>query len=544
MTQALISRLILHLPAQSGAPDVQALAKFDLPVQVFAGFAMASVAPVDTADWIDVFPGTAAQLQSDKISSRIASDTLVHNRWQWDGTALTLRSDVLGLKPLYRARDAQGGSWFASCINDLLSINPSWAQPIDRLGLHSLFIGRACWGTRTVHEKIARVATGTQLHWSAATGLAENRARRWRMAEADTSLNFEAATADMRRTLVAGINAWMAGDTADAQALSGGYDSRLLAALSPTQIPAVTYGSAKMRETRQARAVAKLLALQQIFVPLPTDVVFDQLNRGTQLFESNFDLSLLQTAPLTFVLPPGSVWLHGYPGDVIAGAFTTRMRPDDFTSHIAVAMAIVRSYAFQGVDAKAVFGFEFDDHALINDVAADLDHSVSPLAAYHLWCWESHLRRYTAGILSVMGDTMDVRLPYVWKAYIDLWAKVPLHGLQNRAWFKRWFAQEFPVLAAIAHPDDIQLSLLQRLMRRPSGASDYIYDGPNLVSPRHGAMAEAQIAKQRDALATVLGLTLQPGYENALCDTRYRKAQSRRLLLGLVDYAWALKSAW
>ncbi len=540
--RTLVSKLVLHAPAPGCAPDVQAMARLDVPVQVVAGFAIASTAPVGTTDWMDVFPGTAAKLRSDKITARIEAETLLYNHWHWDGAALTLRSDRLGLKPLYRARDAHGGHWFASCITDLLLISPALAQPVDRLGLHSLFIGRACWGTRTVHEKIARVATGTQLCWSAATGLVENRDRRWQMAEADTHLTFEAATADMRSTLMQGLNAWMASDTADAQALSGGYDSRLLAALGPQNIPAITYGSPKMRETKQAQVVAKSLGLQQTFVALPTDVVFDHLALGTRLFESTFDLSLLQTAPLLDILPPGSIWLHGYPGDVIAGAFTARMKHDDFASHVAVATAIVRSYAMQGVDARAVFGFEFDDRALINDVAADLDTQVSPLAAYHLWCFESHLRRYTAGIVSVMGETMDVRLPYMWKPYIDTWTKVPLHGLKNRLWYKRWFAQEFPALGAICHPEDMPASLRQRLMRKLCSGSDYIYDNPNLVSARHGAMANAHIARYRNDVAQQLGLTLQPGYQAALYDPRYRTGQARRLLLGLVDYARQLKS--
>ncbi len=538
MSVALISRLVLHLPAKGAAPDMDALARLnDLPVQTMPGFAFASHAAAGTTDWIDVFRGTAAQLLHDKIAARIAAETLVHNRWHWDGEWLTLSSDVLGLKPLYRATDAQGGSWFASSIVDLLRINPAWAQPIDKLGLHSLFIGRACWGNRTLHEQITRVATGAQLRWSAARGVEENRARRWRMVEAKEGLSFQAATADMYATLAQSVEAWMAGDAADALALSGGYDSRLLAALYQKKTRAFTYGTAQLRETMQAQRVAKALGFTQQFVNLPIDLVFDQLALGTRLFESNFDLALLQTHPLIAALPAGSVWLHGYPGDVIAGAFTTRMRADDFVSHETVAAAIVRSYAFQGVDAVALFGFAFDDSALAADIAMDLDSTVSPLAAYHLWCWENHLRRYTAGILSVMGEQLDVRLPYVWKPYIDSWAQVPLHGLQNRLWFKQWFATLYPLLAAIAHPDDLRPSLWQRVRARFARRSDYIYDGPNLVSARHAAMAETYIAEHSDALTKSLNLHLQPGYETALRDPRFRTGQSRRILLGLADYA-------
>jgi hypothetical protein len=552
MTQALVSRLVVHLPAPGHAPDVQALAQVaDLQVQALAGFAIASAAPVGTTDWLDVFPGTAAQAHPDKIAARIDTETLVYNRWQLHNDTLVLSSDVLGLKPLYRATDAHGGAWFASSIADLLRINPAWAQPIDALGLHSLFIGRACWSDRTVHAAIRRVATGTVLQWSAAAGVRETRNRRWQMLEADDGRSFETATPDMRRTLEQGLDAWLAGDRADAQALSGGYDSRLIAALYNSPCRAVTYGSASMAETRQARKVAQALGLPQAFVALPDDLVFNQMGLATRLFDSTMDVALLQAYPLTGALPAGAVWLHGYPGDVIAGAFTTRMHTADFTSHASVAAAIVRSYAFQGVDAAKLFGFAFDRDALVADVAADLDQRVSPLAAYHLWCWESHLRRYTAGILCVMGETMDVRLPYVWKPYIDIWAKVPLHGLQHRLWFKRWFVQEFPTLAAIPHPDDVPPPIWQRGLARLVGAklvaklhrSEYIYDRPNLVSARYTDMAATDIATRRTDLAEALGLELQPGYENALDDPRYRLGQSRRILLGLAHYASLIKAA-
>jgi hypothetical protein len=543
MTQALVSRLIVHLPAKGQAPDVQSLAHSGLPVISHNGFAIASTAPAGTDDWLDVFPGTAAQLHSTKIAARIATETLIHNQWQWDGAALTLRSDALGLKPLYRAVDAHGGHWFASTMADLIKLQPALAQPVDRLGLHSLFIGRACWGHRTVHEKISRVATGTKLRWSIQHGLQEDRAQRWHMPEAEPDLNFEAATADLRAALMQGVEAWMADDTADAQALSGGYDSRLIAALLPRDVRAYTYGGPQLRETQQARLVAKTLGLLQQFVDLPEDLVLDQLALGTRLFEGNADLALLQTAPLMAILPAGGVWLHGYPGDVTAGAFTTRMTEEDFTSHQALAAAIVRTYAFQGVDAHQLLGFAFDSDALVADILTDLDQRISPLAAYHLWCWESHLRRYTAGILSVMGETMDVRLPYVWKPYVDLWAKIPLQGLQNRAWYKRWLAQEFPALAAIAHPDDMQRSRAAQLWSKLQRSSDYIYDRPNLVSPRHAARAEKFILIHRTALADHLGLELQPGYEAALRDHRFRTGQARRLLLGLSAYAQMLKTA-
>ncbi len=531
MTQAVISKLLVHLPAQGA-------------------FLIVSDAPAGTADWVDVFPGVRAI----NIAKRIVSETLVYNRWQWNGHTLTLSSDAMGLKPLYRAMDEQGGHWFASSIAQLLQVNPDWAQPIDRIGLHSLFIGRACWGTRTLHAKISRVATGTQLTWNAQSGITENRARRWRLLDPDPGLSEAAAMTPLRDILGSSDARWRGNDVYAAQALSGGYDSRLLAVLQPSAPPSFTYGRANLRENQQATTVAQLLGLAQTFIALPRDLVFDELPHATQLFESTQDPALLQAAPLAQVdLPPGSIWLHGFAGDVIAGSFTTRIKPGDLDTHDTLAAAIVRYYSFQGVDAQALFGFAFDETALIADIRADLDTRVSPLAAYHLWCWESHLRRFTTGLLSVMGERFDLRLPYYDKAYVDAWSRVPLQGLQNRQWFKRWFGQNWPALAAIPHPDDAPTPLWRRALNkfldyrkieellRAVGASDYIYDIPNLTSTAHRAKAASMIAERAAALAD-MQLALAPHYTAALDDPRFRYGQSRRLLLGLAAYAAHLQA--
>ena len=547
----LLSRFLLGLPARGQPVPLCKLeglqAEADLP------FILATDgAGNETQYWLDCWPGSVAALTvRDEATAlrRIAQDSLVHNRIQWNGRTLTLESDSMGLKPLYHAALADGSYWFATRLADLLALHSSLRAPLDTVALHSLFTGRGVWGTRTLHAKISRLASGERMRWQRDEGARFDRDWRWQLPEANESLDEVTALRNCRETFNSALIRICDGE-APALSLSGGYDSRMIAAALPYRPLALTYGAVHQSETRQARAVASALKLPQRFAPLDRDAVLDGLASATSVLEGQADIAAWQAAPMNALdLPIGTPLLHGFPGDVVAGSFTARMQDADFASHDALARGIVRAYGFQGVDAAALFGFAFDPETLIADVLASLDQRASPLAAYHLWCWESHLRRYTAAILAVAGQKFDVRLPFVQRDYINLWAKVPLAGLRNRAWFRRWFASEWPALAAIAHPDSLPPSLPRRLANRVAGPArvdkmirnhelgDSLYDAANLLSNRQAALVHAAIDARRPALKDAFGLELPRDAATILDDPRYRPGHARRILLGVADYA-------
>jgi hypothetical protein len=556
MTQALVSRFLAGLPAP-GRPLSTAQMPRMFGYELRNGMALASAAVAGAQDIVDLFDGSIAALQgytAQQIAARLATDTIPFNRLQFaERGSLSLTSDPVGFKPLYIARHPDGSTWLATRLADLLRLHPGWAQPLDRVALHSLFMGRACWGSRTLHAQIRRVDPGTVLHWTPVQGVTATRARRWRFPPTDEGLTYETAKQRFQAPFTEAIAAATGGGSVDALALSGGYDSRLIAAEAlrqGLQFNSYTFGSGWLREVRQVKAVTRALGLPHQFVPLDRDLTLTHRAHATSLFEGCIDIALLHTYPLVQLgLPVGSRWLHGFGGDLMPGVHAARIGAAGIASHDHVAEATVTAHAYQDVDAATLFGAPFDRAALVELVSADLDRSQSPLAAYHLWDWESHVRRNTCGVVQLLAQRYHLCMPHLYKPYADIWAPVPLEGLLQRSWYKRWFLETYPVAGNIAHPDMLPPALWRRAanrligyrsvdaqMRR-IGRSDIIFDNPNLVSRRHARMADALIAEGASMLDRHLGLQLAPGYQGAFTDPRFRPGHARRIVLTLLSYA-------
>jgi hypothetical protein len=201
MTTSLISRFLLWLP-QPGAPTPPQLAAFaaknHLPVLHSDGFWLAADS-AGAAPWLDVPPGkrlAGRQVHGQTVAALCAAAdvqmqlyTLIH----WDGQTLTLCGDAGGFKPVYRAHFA-GGILIATRLTDILLVDPALITPLDRVGLHSLFMLRGIYSDRTLHTQVKRLLAGTVIFWSAAEGLRENRERRIRY----PAINMQMGAADLR----------------------------------------------------------------------------------------------------------------------------------------------------------------------------------------------------------------------------------------------------------------------------------------------------------------------------------------------------------
>jgi len=261
--------------------------------------------------------------------------------------------------------------------------------------------------------------------------------------------------------------------------------------------------------------------------------------------------------------------IQGFAGDLIAGSFAARVKAGDDASHEAMARSILRYYTPTGPDLGRLLGINMDEPALVASIRAQLGDDSAPLPAFWRWGWEDHVRRYTAGILSASQPWADLLMPYYDREYVAFWSRVPMAGLDDRKWFKRWFAGRFPQLGQVPHPEHHGLIaqrqparalewMEQRLsntaarlfgsprvdaFRRSIGRSFYIYDGPNLTSRRHQARLFDTLEAFRPALGQQLGLSLPAEYASALPDRRGRTTQSARLLLTLGAYADHLQDA-
>ncbi|MCH8683959.1 hypothetical protein [Pedomonas mirosovicensis] len=491
----------------------------------------------------------------------------------WDGRQLTLQSDAVGLKPVYWAETADG--WlFASTITDILLCEPALAQPIDPLALQFLFIGRAVWEDRTLHQRVKRLKSGAVYRWTADAGLTITRERRWQLPEPEPKMRWDAFCARMDGEIGRLMDHTLGNKPEPlALSLSGGYDSRLLAAqvvargLKPLSL---TFGAGHTREARAAAEIARLLGLPHRAAPYRDDIILGHLNRLTGWFEGCSDLSLGQAAAIEdFHLPPVRM-VQGFAGDLIAGSFAARLKGGDDISLDALSHAIVRYYFPTAPDLARVIGIPFDHDAMEASVRAELGDDSPCIPAFWRWAWEDHVRRYTAGVLLATQPWADLLLPYYDRDYVTFWARVPLEGQRDRIWFKRWFAERHPTLARVPHPEALEHMISQtqparafewtgrqcykvaeRLLgtrrlneaMRAIGRSTYIYDGPNLTSRWHQRQLFERLEQFRPALQQQLGIHLKPDFASGLPDRRGRTTQPARLLLTLGAYADHLQRA-
>lgn len=529
--------------------------------------------PVNTV--IDAFPLRVPHLPTPAgpVDADWAEEhAQVFNMLRWDGRQLTLESDAVGLKPAYWA-ETETGWLFSSTITDILVCEPSLAQPLDPLAVQFLFIGRATWEDRTLHQRVKRLASGAVYRWTLEEGLSVTRERRWVLPEADPAMTFETFSREMDQQVNRLMDGMLGSNPEPlALSLSGGYDSRLLAAMTVERGHrplSITFGAPYTREARAAAEIARLLGLPHRSLPYRDDIILGQLDQLTGWLEGCCDLSTGQmSAVADFHLPPVRM-IQGFAGDLIAGSFASRVKAGDDTSHEAMARSILKYYLPTGPDLGRLLGITVDEAALTASIRAELGDDCAPIPAFWRWGWEDHVRRYTAGILSASQPWADLLMPYYDRDYVAFWSRVPVSGLVDRKWFKRWFAGRFPQLGQVPHPEHHALIAQQQPARalewmeqrlfntaarffgsnrvdqamRAIGRSSYIYDGPNLTSRRHQARLFERLEAFRPALRQQLGLTLVPGYTQALPDRRGRTTQTARLLLTLGAYADHLQRA-
>lgn len=524
--------------------------------------------PQPTATVLDAFPLRLSHLPrpSGAVDAAWAEEQAqIFNLLRWDGRNFMLESDPVGLKPAYWAETPDG--WLiASSITDILACDPSLARPLDTVAVQCLFIGRGMWEDRTLHRHVKRLATGAVYRWTAETGLAVSRERRWRLPPTDETMRRDIFFQEMDRQTHRLMDGLLAADpTPLALSLSGGYDSRLLAAVlveKGRRPLAITFGAGHTRELRAAAEIARVLNLPQRTVAYRNDLILGELDRLTAWFEGCCDLSLGQASAIGDMNLPPMRLVQGFAGDLIAGSFAARLKPGDDESLDAMAAAIVRHYAPTRPNLDRLLGIPFDHDTLADCVRAQLGDDSSPRAAFWRWGWEDHVRRYTSNVLVATIPWADLLLPYYDRDYVAFWARVPLEGLRGRQWFKQWFADRYPVLTRVPHPEQAALIaqrqparalewLEQKLKNAAArilgvyrieqwlrwvGRSDYIYDGPNLTSRKHQRQVAEKIEAYRPALRR-LGLSLANDYAAALPDTKKRTAQSARLVLTLGAYA-------
>ncbi len=499
---------------------------------------------------LDVFPGTAAsaRLAAANFDDAKSAEDVHHvaeqsaqcyNLLQTTDASFSLESDALGLKPVHTAR-TPGGNVFASRIADLLQLFPALADPVDTVAVYELMVFRSPLAQRTLHQRIRRTLPGGCYRWTPAAGLSTHRGREFRPAPVEP-LRFMDHTIEAIHD-VSGQT--LLEKTAGASqpiviSLSGGFDSRLIAALcNDHQIPvrALSYGRPQNEEAYSARAVAKALGLELEMIHYRADNTLHHLDHQLETVEGTADpatssmMHLLDTASAH-----GSSLLQGFGGDILAGSHVNQLSAAEYASYESLADGALRLYNVTGEPSlRNLFTPAVDMDEVRQDVLSGLRVDCPPHQAYLMWDFENRQRRYVGSQFSLLGDHFDTIMPFYDRRLLELWTSVPPIGLADRSVFRKLLARYYPALARIPHPEQpapiipnlhsqigrFRRGLPKRALAKTLGAEqaknvflrfyrhDYIWNLGNLAAPQQRAHMLSTVEALRPTLKDVLGVEL------------------------------------
>lgn len=583
----IVTRFIAYFPGvgADGQEELahveRALGGEDLHVLRRGGYLLA-IAAVNSPgagrppDWfLDVFPGTAASARlsaagaqrlrtMDDLHECAETSAQCYNLLQASEDAFAMESDALGLKPAYTARTA-GGFVLASRIADLLRVFPTLARPADVTAMCEMLV---FWGPlvgRTLYRSIRRTLPGGCYRWSRAGGFSASRGRDlhpvtiqpgWLVDEAIASIHDEAERS-LREKVGGAAQPLLL-------ALSGGYDSRFIAALCREQhirVRAVTYGRRHHSEMRSTHAVARSVGLDLQVLPQLADGLLHYLSQCLDTTEGTADPGATSVLNLLRAdAPRGTSLLHGFAGDVQAGIRVCDYSAAEYASRESMVDAIMRrNYPSRRNALFGLFQPPADADEIRQDVHDGLRDDCSPHAAYELWYLENRTRRYVATHFSMLSQHFDVVMPFFDRRLFQLWHSIPPAALADRALFKRMLAHYYPKLARIGHPEELvpaipnlrwQLGSFRHKL--PSRLLAACVGGPRadelmlrmhrhrnfrtlskMEAPQQRAYMLSRVAGLQHALREVLGVTLSVGYETVLA----RDNQALRTMFGIACYA-------
>lgn len=543
---------------------------------LFAADSSTSSAPTDPADtWLDVFPGTAASARLaatdfhhaqsiEDLHRKAEASAQCYNLLQSTDHAFLLESDALGLKPVYTAKTS-GGNVLASRIADIVRLFPVLAEPADTVALYEMLGFWTPLAGRTLHRHIRRTLPGGCYRWTPTAGFSGGRGRELRPVAIEPQWFMDEAIAAIHDT----ANQSLREKTANVPrpvllALSGGYDSRFIAALCRDQkipVRAVTYGRRHHSETHCSRGIARALGIDLQILPQLIDGTLRYMPQYLDVAEGMVDPAGASIMNLCRVdSERGSAVLHGFGGDVQEGARLSDFSAADYASRESVAAAIMRhAYPASRQDLAGLFGRTIDPEEIRADILAGLRQDCPPYQAYLLWFLENRHRRFVAVGCAALGQHFDMVMPLHDRRLYDLWHSIPPLGLADRALFKRLLARCYPALARIPHPEEaapVTPNLRWQLARfhhrlpaqllaacvgqqRADELRLRLHRHHNfrtlskLEAPQQRAHMLSELARLQPALGQCMGIELSPGYENILA----RDSQALRTMFGVASHA-------
>jgi asparagine synthase (glutamine-hydrolysing) len=524
---------------------------------------------------LDLYPGTMASGRSFAPAAGERADwsawhamaereAQFYNLIQVMDASLRIESDPIGLKPFYLAQLAHG-TLVASRILDILSTFPDLARPVDPLAAYELMMFRAPMADRTLHRRIRRSVAGGCYAWDPARGLRVTRERRLTAPPVDGSLFVDETLTRLKQVLLRSLAEKTAGLSGPiAISLSGGFDSRLLAAMAievGLPVRAFSFGRRYHREIQSAKATAGTLGIPLQLLPYPTDGSLRRLPFHLKTVEGTADLATSLIANLFAIeCPTGAAILHGFAGDPLAGNHLRHLTPQDYRSLDRLADGVMR---FNGgsapVDVDSLLHVDVPREAVRDEIRSNLREGCAPHQAYLLWDFENKQRRYVGAHFPMIGTRFDPVAPYYDRELFALWLSVPPIGLDERSLFRKFLSRFYPALARIPHSEEagpitpnLRYQLSHFLRQAPYDLADrvmgagwaarttrslsrdrYIWSLANLAGTHQHAHMLARIAALRSEMRLVLDLDV----DAAFADRLQGDLQATRGLFLIAEYA-------
>lgn len=507
---------------------------------------------------LDVFPGTAvssriSQAPFDQARNReqvheIAEQSAqCYNLLHINSSSFSLESDALGLKPAYIAR-TDAGHILASRITDILTLFPNLAKPADTVALFELMTFWAPLAERTLHRAIRRTLPGGCYEWSTKSPLRQWRGRDLQPAEVDPHRLIDRTIEEIRDAATESLRAkTLIAEAPIVMTLSGGFDSRLIAALcrdQKIQIRSLTFAPRHTTEWHSAHAIAKALQLDLERVHYRTDTLFHYIDNHLQIMEGTADLATLSIMNIFQCdAPLGTSLLHGFGGDIQSGSQVQRYSANEYASYETLADATLKSYH---VSTRPDLLRALEPAVDLDEIRADLlsgfRRDCPPYQAYLSWYEENRTRRFVASQLALLGTRFDCILPYYDRRLFDIWNSIPPIARANRNVYRKLMATYYPALARIPHPEEpapitpnlqsqlvqflrgLPMNALQRLVGEEKAKRFYqrlyrdpnIYTLSNLHAPQQQIHMYSRIKELRSVMRDTLGVNLAEDWETAL----------------------------
>jgi hypothetical protein len=374
--------------------------------------------------------------------------------------ALHVINDRFASRPCYMMRKDDGRFLFSSNLSFLLHLN-GHVPPPDPLGWLQMFNYSHTVDSRTTFDGVCRLRPAT--HLTVREGRLDER-RYWRVAY-DVQENLNAPEfADAVFKAFRASAAKRAANRRGVVALSGGLDSRLLAAAVPNErFSALTLvgplSALENPEVNVAATVAGRLGFEHAIRRLQSESVSSSAEDTVALVGGLTPLHHPTKVMLMIseVARAGGYLLGGGPGDTLAGAFIRSASQLDHRHQDRVIRRYVRnkrSATVQGL--RLVYRKDILREFLpqLDKTLAETFESVpGPTAAHRITAWTQTFRQPAFTFTSPIHTHPDVSesFAHLGYEYVDLMLKLPASWLFRKSFYKFMIHRCIPELRDVVY---------------------------------------------------------------------------------------------